>query len=131
MAKIDLKKILEDSEVMAAEAARVLFPNNTYPDMAIRRVLTGESELNASQIISLSKLLNCEPGDLFKSNWRAKMKGKMQVYTNSGYTAIFDPETFNTEVHGPEGILCEFQSDRDILMRHYIALLEHTILQYK
>jgi len=65
MKKIDLKEVIEATGVDSLDLARVLFPSNKYPQVALERVMRGESELNATQIYNLSDHTGLEINDLF------------------------------------------------------------------
>ena len=62
---IDLQKIIDTYGVEPSEAAALLFPNNRHPELSLKRILKGESELSASQIKILAQRLHVSVSDLY------------------------------------------------------------------
>lgn len=60
---INLKPVL--NRVLKTDLAKVLFPENKFPDMALDRVLKGKTELYASQIRTVSRKYKISYSQLF------------------------------------------------------------------
>lgn len=97
---INLKAIAEKYNLEAKEIGPKLFPNHAFPKHAWKRVLDGESHLDALQISKLASLLGVKEGDLFEdSDWGLKSVKDTLIITNGEYEAVLDMETLTTKVY--------------------------------
>lgn len=66
---IDIEALSRQYGVSKPALYGVLFPGNGYPAAAYTRMVKlGGSNMKADQMLRLSTLLGCRPGDLFKAN---------------------------------------------------------------
>jgi hypothetical protein len=102
MNRIDLRRILETSNLKASYVGAVLFPENLKPSAAVWRVCRGEALLNSEQIAKLSELLNVPIGLLFDdAEWRMSVEGTRKnviQFRSYDYFAELDLETMTTTV---------------------------------
>lgn len=99
MKTIDLKKLIESSDLDSKEVAKQLFPKNKYPDLALNRVMKGLNVLDADQISKLSLLSGVPISELFSGGeWKGSTAQNVHVFTNGEYRAELDPQTWITKV---------------------------------
>lgn len=101
MQAINLKQIVKQHDLDKNELATQLFPGNKFPRVALKRVLSGDAELNASQISKLALLVGVEISDLFltgSQGWKkTSTKGVITLSTGE-YKAELDTTTWITRV---------------------------------
>lgn len=106
---VDLDKVINMHELDRKEVAKKLFPDNIHQMPAMERILRGESELTASQLVTLSTLIGCEISDLFSlkpHGWRMlSLENGTIRFTLDSYVAIFNTRTFVTNI---------FDGDREL-----------------
>lgn len=99
MGNIDLKLIIEATGLDQEMIAEQLFPTNQYPKLALNRVLSGKSLLDASQISKLSSLTGLPINELFSgSSWKTDSRGGKHKFTNGDFVAELDTETWITKI---------------------------------
>ncbi len=104
MQTIDLKRIIKVANVKTSFIAGHLFPANSNPSQALRRVMRGGSFLDSWQIAKLSELLNVPIGLLFEdADWHMSVEANrvnIIQFRTYGYYAELDTSTMTTTVSG-------------------------------
>lgn len=73
MQSIDLNTIMQEREISKSRLAKLLFPNNSYPELALKRILKGYALLDADQISKLALYLDVSIGYLYNGrDWTSK-----------------------------------------------------------
>ncbi len=130
-----LTTFLDTVKLDKKEIAQLLFPSVEYPDHALGRVLRGEQELNATQLLRLSQFVGCSADDLLNcSNWK-RIAGKSDetVVVRSGkWTARLFMDEGVTRVY-KNGVLYkeEVLHAKAITLSDYFAVLNNVILNPK
>lgn len=131
---IDLKKIqLKRPELTTTKIGELLFPGYDWPELAVKRLLSGKSELTESQIRILSTFLAISPCELFnddgQSNWLNKSNGNAFILQKGTYVSVYDPN---------KGIATILHEGKEIdklvvtggcQLNEYIGLLDSVILK--
>lgn len=98
---LNVKEILESRGVKKAEIARLLFPSVKFPLRALSRVLTGETELSASQVSLLAERLGCEISDLYEPDrwmWDGTKDNKHIFIYGTNFRAEVDIDTWVCDI---------------------------------
>lgn len=98
MKSIDLQKIMDARALTKKEVAAQLFPNNSYPVIALTRILTGKALLDSDQISRLSLLTSLTIDELYGSTFKGKAKKDLITWTDGNITAILDRTTWVTKI---------------------------------
>jgi len=101
MQTIDLANIAQQYELDEKELAMQLFPENKFPGPALKRVLLGEAELNASQISKLALWVGVDISDLFLTGlqgWKKTFKKGLIYLSSDSYKVELDTTTWITKV---------------------------------
>ena len=89
MKTINLKKIVEASDLSKKEIANHLFPDNKFPVLALDRVARNDAVLDANQISRLSAVTGISIGDLF-GEWKMESKTGFHKLSSGEYQAEID-----------------------------------------
>jgi hypothetical protein len=133
MKKIDLGKIIKAKKLDETEVAELLFPSNSYPKLALRRVVKGEGVLDADQISKFSLYSGIPIAELYTGNeWRSDIDGNKHVLVSGEYKAILDTSTWTTTIFHKESLFHEFiMHSPTIGLSEYIERLNHEISKNK
>lgn len=134
MKTIDLNKIIEDKGLDVNELSQQLFPEHKHPRLALNRVISGDSTLNADQISKLSALVDIEIGELFEpSNWRTvpmNVATSEIVFENGDYKAVLNIDTMVTRIMHKKSLIHEqVLSSNSITLNEYLTQLNNIILK--
>jgi len=130
MQKIDLNKILANSNLAKNRVAKLLFPNNRHPGLALGRILSGEAVLDADQIILLANFIGVPVGMLYdEKGWKSEELSKNKIVLSNGdFTAELDTETWTTKIFKNGSLEHEFVLQKPaIALRDFIDLLNSKI----
>ena len=96
MLGIDIDYIILNSNLKTSEVAAQLFPQNSHPGMALKRVSDGKALLNSEQLFKLSRLAGCTVSDLYSTDAWTEKAGwageKIFVFTKGDYVAKLNTE---------------------------------------
>lgn len=99
MKTIDLNAIIAEDGLDVKEVASHLFPSNSYPKLALNRILSGEAVLDATQISKLSLLTGRSVSQLFNTgDWRHEITDGVYVLTSGTFKAELDTKTWITKI---------------------------------
>ena len=129
MKTINLKKIIEDQLLDKNEIAKLLFPTNAYPVLALNRILAGTAVLNADQISKFSLFSSIPIAELYEGNgWKSTIKKNVHILTSGDYVAELDTSTWTTKIFHNESLFHEFvMVSKSITLSDYIAKLNEVI----
>ena len=57
MTTFDLKRIMSDYSLGEKEMAYIMFPDNKFPEVALRRAIEGQTKITVDQVIALAAYL--------------------------------------------------------------------------
>jgi len=132
MQNLDLVKLIKELDLDPGIIARELFPGNKYPDLAMRRVLKGESFLNTQQVSRLSLFTGIPISSLFSGGkWKAQSSKGKHIFTNGDFTATLNTETWTSSVFHKGNLFHEevIHSNK-IPLSEYINMLNNLILKF-
>ena len=96
---IDIDSVCQEVGLDISFVAKQLFPTNQYPALALRRVMVGRGELNASQIQRLASIANLDPGDLFfPAPWKMRTRRGEVYLITSKYQVRISTDTGEAEL---------------------------------
>lgn len=133
MKSIDLKKLIEDHNLDIVEVSMHLFPDRKFPRLALNRVISGESTLNADQISKLASMAGIEIEKMFTpSGWittPVDERNKM-VFENGEYKAVLDTDKWTTTLlHKGSLFHEEVLHPSTISLNDYLTRLNNLILK--
>lgn len=95
MQTINLSLLIKELNLDQELIAKLLFPSNLHPKLALSRILKGETEMNESQLLSLSSHTGMSIDDLFvRSAWKMESKDYMLIFTFKDSVAKLDTRNF-------------------------------------
>jgi hypothetical protein len=107
MKTINLKEIIEKGNLDTNEVASHLFPGNSYPRLALNRILTGKAVLDADQISKLSMFASI-PIDQLYDKWKASYNNTgVHTFTYQDFIAYLDTNTWITQIFHGESMFHE------------------------
>lgn len=131
MKTIDLEKIISEMGMSVHEVAQHLFPGNKAPIRGLKRILSGEAELSASQISKLSSLSGIPIGDLF-GTWKMETDKDEYVLTFRTYTARICRNTWLVSLFDEDTLFHEdIILDKAIPMDELIESLNEQVKLYE
>jgi hypothetical protein len=97
---LNLKKIIEAKNLDKTSIAAQLFPNNSRQDMALARLLKGESEMTAEQYRKLSEITKIPLGFLISDKWLVYADCPNEVkFLRGDVVAVLNTKSWLTVVH--------------------------------
>lgn len=129
-----IEELIKQRKLDKKEVARILFPSNTYPKLALKRVFDGDGSLNATQMSRLAAFLDCSVQDLFCVDWKYRATKKAFIFTKEDdkgvrYKAVLDMQTGKTRIFADKEIYFEtILHSKMIVLKDYIAFLNKIIL---
>lgn len=100
MSTINIEQFIDSNRLDVKHVAQTLFPNNKYPDAALERILTGESELNAAQVSTLAAMAGVPINNLFSRQGWAMEPGRAKlIFTKGDYTAVLNQRQWITHLY--------------------------------
>lgn len=131
---INIKKILEDKGVSKTQIACLVFPDVKFPQRAFSRVLTGKTELTASQAATIAEFLDVRIEDLYEPDrwlWDDSKDGKHIFLYGNNFRAEVDTQSWNTRLyHKDELITEEVICDGQTPIGEYFAKLKRLVLDW-
>lgn len=131
MQKIKLKELIKKCALDEKQLAQDLFPGNSYPFLALKRVMKGLSVLNADQISKLSLLTGLSINELFiGGEWKAARADGKCVFTCGEYEAILDASNGHTKIYHNKSLFHESVFHKNsIPLGEYIESLNSIIIK--
>lgn len=99
MKKIDIEKVIQSRGLDKREVADHLFPGIKHPDLALRRVILGESNLDSDQISKLAGISGCTVLELFEGQFKKTGRDGKIIFDHEDYKAVLYIEDMRTEVY--------------------------------
>lgn len=101
MSNIDLEGFIKTHALNKKLVAQELFPTNSYPELALRRILKGEALMDSDQISKLAALAGVTPGEVFQgAEWTLDFgspDGQTIILESNDYRAELDRSTWMTK----------------------------------
>lgn len=134
MNSFNINNVIEHYGLNAEEIAKLLFPNVKYPELALKRVLKGEANLDTAQLCQLANHIGVPVSSLITlpdSDWRGQaddgdlifVKGEFKVklnYKGTFLTIYKSDKVVDQVIIGPSTItLSDFIEYLDILIKNY------------
>jgi hypothetical protein len=100
MSKLDVREVISRYSLDKKQVAVSLFPNVSFPVMALKRICDGEALLNSDQVSRLASLARVSVSNLYEGGWETvKSKGPTYVFENEEYRAELSKQTFVTKLY--------------------------------
>lgn len=132
MNTIDLKKVIADNNLNKKEVAKHLFPGNSYPVLALNRVIKGDAKLDSDQISKLSLFANCTIEDLYGIKFRPQTKDRKMFFESEDYKAELNIDTWTTKVFHKDSLFHESVIHKSsIALSDYLEQLTSIIKNHK
>jgi len=129
--RINLKKLIEDRDLDRAQLAKVLFPDNLHPSVALTRCLSESTALKEEQIFRLSMFTNLSIDALYEESiqWKNRAQGGLVRFTRDEYTAVFSPETGITKIYHLESLMATHTISRGLTpLSEYLEEINNVII---
>lgn len=106
---LDIHNIIEKYGLDQNEVAKLLFPDNVRPNLALKRVAEKETLLNTEQFSRLASYIGVPMDSLMNKGWNsAKPPSANQLrFVSDDYEAILNKETFQTRIFHKGSLLHE------------------------
>lgn len=131
---INIKKILEDRGVSKTQVAALVFPDVKFPQRAFSRVLTGKTELTASQIATIADFLGVSVESLYEPNrwiWDNTRDGKHIFLYGDSFRAEVDLQTWVTRLyHDQDLVLEDTICDGKTPLGEYLSKLQQIVTDW-
>lgn len=129
--RIELQTLIDQLHLSKKDVALVMFPDSGYPLMSLNRLLVGRSRLNEWQVYRLATYTGLSIDALYDSQmfWKYAERDNMLRFTNSKYTALYDPQTGITKI-----LLLEKQiavhtlSPKTVTLEEYLTSINQIII---
>lgn len=132
MNEIDIKVIIEKQGLNIKEVAAQLFPGNSYPKLALDRVIKGKAFLDSNQISKLSFISRMPIQFLYSnSKWDFESKRKEIRFSHGEYVGVLN--TFNniTKIYHNKSLFHESIIHKSsIPLSEYLEKIEQLIINY-
>ncbi len=125
-----LEEIIKTFSLDKKDLAEKLFPDNKYPELALKRVIRDDLYLNADQLETLSSITKQTVSDLINANaWKAKTsKEGVHTFEKENYTAELDSMTMITSIYcKSRRVHEELISAKGITLSDYFELLNNAV----
>ena len=131
MKTVNIKKLIKNEDT--DQIAKLLFPNNRYPGLALGRVLKGKSELNTIQVSRLASVLGLEIHELFSvDSWTAERKFNFHIFKRDGYTAKLNTCSWLTSIYKDDSLFHEsVLSKKTVPLSEYISEINLIINKFE
>lgn len=101
MSTFNLHEIIDKQGLDKKEIAKELFPTNSYPVLALKRILKGEAFLDTEQLSKLSQLTGISVAELYSGGaWKGSSDKENELTFKSGnYKAVLNTQTWVTKIY--------------------------------
>lgn len=131
---INIKKILEDRGVSKAQIAALVFPTVKFPQRAFSRVLTGKTELTASQAATIAEFLGVRIEDLYEPDrwlWNNSKDSEIIFLYGNNFRAEVNTQTWNTRLYYKDELIREeVVCDGQIPVGEYLDKLKKIVIDW-
>ena len=135
MKKINVERIIESKGLDPEKVAKMLFPNNGHPRMALRRILNDKAVLDADQMGKLALMAGITIEELFGTVWqRTSSKGGARILTfeTGTFIAELDRATWITKIFDKGTLFYEeIIHDGAVGVSFYLKELDRVITNHK
>lgn len=89
MTTFDLKRIMSDYSLGEKEMAYIMFPDNKFPEVALRRAIEGQTKITVDQAIALASYLGEPIYKLFTDEgWHSVPDKQYSILRKGDVTAL-------------------------------------------
>lgn len=133
MKQIDLKEIIKLHGLKEKVLAGQLFPNNNYPHLALKRVITGGGFLDSAQVAKLAEVTGEDISDLYtQKGWKTKPEKGLLRITKPGYTVTYNSKTLRVIIYFERlDQAKEYIIEPDLEVSKLINLINTNIKEYE
>lgn len=124
---MNLSEFLSRKGLSVKEVAAQLFPGNKYPDMALSRVLRGESKLDVDQLGKLAAMAGTSVLDVLKGSgdWTSILEQDRFTFTSGEYRAVLDRTKWMTYIYHNGSLFHEEHLlSPSITLKDYLAQID-------
>lgn len=133
MKTIDLQRIMDRGGFKTTQMGKLLFPSNKYPNVALKRVLNGETLLDSDQIIRLASFLGVAVSELYGVHgWKYKTENGIYKMENGDFTAELDTKSWTTKIFHKDSVFHEeVIHEGTTTLSEYVTKLNELITKFK
>lgn len=133
MSTFNINHIISRYSIDEKQLAKELFPNNLHPNVAFKRVTSGESFLDTNQVTTLASILGVHVSDLYiDDNWvmDKNVKDNIVVFFKNNYRVELDLETLVSSIYSIDKLIAKetLISEKNIKLSEYLKSLNETII---
>ena len=134
MSTFNLKHIISRYNLNENNLAIELFPGNKFPNLALKRIVSGDSFLDTKQIEILAKIIGVPVKDLFMSeDWTFQQNSNIDkfVFVKNDYRAELIRESLITNIYHKDRLLAKetIIVDKNIILSEYLELVNQVIIK--
>lgn len=131
MGTFNLIRIIETHKLNREALANELFPNNKFPEVALKRVLNGLSFLDTNQLNILAGILGLQVSDLFLNEmWSTMMHNDKIIFIRNDYRVELHTETLVTYIYYKNKLVASetIIVEKNIKLSDYLKSVNETII---
>lgn len=105
-----IQKRIAESGLSPETVAKALYPGNKYPEAAYKRLLKGESKLEADQVLALARLLGTSTDSLLRpDSWKMVPGQSRLVFTKGRFSATLLTDKWLVRLEKAGELVIEWQ----------------------
>lgn len=132
METFNLKKIINANFLDQQILAKELFPENKFPNAALKRILDGKAFLDTNQLQTLAKILRINVQQLFADSdwWHKEMNNEKIIFKKNNFRVELFLNNLTTVIYKNDKIISSevIIPDNNIKLSEYLNLVDKTIL---
>lgn len=133
MDTIFIRNVIKSKGVSQKAVAELLFPDNKFPENALRRFFRGKTKLSAEQAKRLADYIGITVDDLYSENgWRVTSDKNKHTFIKEDFRAEIDLETGIAKVYHSDTPVAEKMLVKSVIsLKEFIESIDEIILNYK
>lgn len=132
MASFDINRIIQEFNIDTQELSRVLFPLLKYPEIGMKRLLMGETDLSVTQLEKLASFIGVMPAHLFNlDSWKTNSENNCLTFEKDEFKVKLNYNNVFLTLY-KNGIPVEERIGAPYMtLNEFLKYLDTLILKYK
>lgn len=133
MEKFDINKVIACYQPDLDVLAKLLFPGAKYPKQALTRIIKGEAELDAQQLVVLASHLGIMVQDLFaETAWSSFNEEGCICFQRGRYKAKLNYKGVYLTLYDNDNVIGQYMGDiPNMEVRAFISYIDELIKEYE
>lgn len=131
--EINLRLIIDRCNLDVKKLAAKLYPNNSYPEVALARIISKQALLNSEQLYKLARMAGVKVQELYSDSWGSAKPLEHGLTMGKGaYTVILSqPSSITSIRHNSVEFFRDILHDGAIPLKDYIDLVDKIINEHE